>query len=307
MERNWHTQRILVFGKDGQVGKAFQEQLRGLPQVFFLGRQECDLTKSEQILSTIEHVQPSMILNAAAYTAVDRAQIEPELAYLVNEKAPQIMADYIARVANGVLVHYSTDYVFDGCKQFPYLESDLPNPLGEYGNSKRAGEIAIQRAFDRSHFDAKYFILRTSWVYGDGKNFIQTMLLLAQEKDQLQVISDQYGVPSSADWLASIAMKLIAQDVISGIYHVVPEGQTSWHGLACFALQVACDFGANLKISPQNIDAIPATAYPLPSPRPYNSRLSNQKLKEALQVGILPDWHNQVLEYVKKIISSPIE
>jgi dTDP-4-dehydrorhamnose reductase len=214
------------------------------------------------------------------------------------------MAQYISQTPDGQLVHYSTDYVFDGNKQSSYLESDLTRPLGQYGKSKLAGEVAIQDIFkSMTNSISRYFILRTSWVYGDGSNFIKTMLRLAGERDQLKVITDQHGVPSSAEWLADIAIQFIDTGAKSGIYHAVPDGQTTWHGLASFAIQTAKELGFILKVNPETIQAIPATEYPLPAPRPYNSRMDNRKLKDALQIAHFPQWESQVAEYVKNIVS----
>jgi len=296
--------KILVFGKDGQVGKAFQEKLQKQADVIFIGRNECDLASADQIKAILHKYQPQMIINAAAYTAVDKAETEIDQAQLINAIAPGIMAQYITNVSDGQLVHYSTDYVFDGLKSTPYVEEDATNPLGQYGKSKLAGEQVIQEAFvSNPNSTAKYFILRTSWVYGDGGNFIKTMLKLARERDQLKVISDQYGVPSSAQWLAEFSLQLLSNEVPSGIYHTVPDGQTSWHGLAKYAIRQAKDLGLCLKVALEKIQAIPATEYPLPAPRPYNSRMSNQKLKDAFHMNLFPNWEDQVSEYVKKIVS----
>jgi len=296
--------KILVFGKDGQVGKGFQEKLQNQTNVTFIGRNECDLFSADQIQAALQKYQPQIIINAAAYTAVDKAETEIDQAHAINGIAPGIMAQYITKVPNGQLIHYSTDYVFDGSKSTPYEEQDATNPLGQYGKSKLAGEQAIQEAFvSNPNNSAKYFILRTSWVYGDGGNFIKTMLKLAAEREQLKVISDQYGVPSSAQWLAEIALKLLSKDVSSGIYHSVPDGQTSWYGLASYAIDQAKGLGTTFKVEPEKIQAIPATEYPLPAPRPYNSRMSNQKLKIALDLNLFPNWKDQVCEYVKKILS----
>jgi len=296
--------KILVFGKDGQVGKAFQEKLANHANVTFMGRDECDLTNADQIIAALQKYKPQIIINAAAYTAVDKAETDINQAQLVNTIAPSITAQYITNIPYGQLIHYSTDYVYDGTKPTPYDEKDETNPLCQYGKSKLGGEQAIQDAFvSNVNNTGKYFILRTSWVYGDGSNFIKTMLKLAAERDQLKVISDQYGVPSSAVWLADIALKLISSDAESGIYHAVPDGHTSWHGLATYAIKLAKDSGALLKVDPKDIQAIPATEYPLPAPRPYHSRMSNQKLKDALLLSSLPNWEDQVSEYVKKIVS----
>jgi len=296
--------KILVFGKDGQVGKAFQEQLTNHLDVTFIGRDECNLANADQIKATLQKYEPQIVINAAPYTAVDQAETEPDLAHLINVRAPNIMAQYIKKTPNGQFVHYSTDYVFDGSKPTLYLEEDLTNPLGQYGKSKLAGEKAIQETFiNNSNNSAKYFILRTSWVYGDGGNFIKTMLKLAADRDQLKVIVDQFGVPSSAHWLAEIALQLLPKGATSGIYHTVPDGETSWYGLATFAIRQAKDLGVTFKVDPEKIQAIPATEYPLPAPRPYNSRMSNQKLKDTLNLSSFPNWEDQVSEYVKKIVT----
>ena len=296
--------RILVFGKDGQVGKALQVKLANNSLVTFIGREECDLVSADQINAILQKFKPQIIINAAAYTAVDKAEQEKDLSNQINATAPGLMAEYISQIPNGQLVHYSTDYVFDGMKKIPYGESDITLPIGQYGKSKRSGEIVIQDIFKSNvNSTSRYFILRTSWVYGDGSNFIKTMLRLAGERDQLKVISDQHGVPSSADWLADIAIKFISSDAKSGIYHAVPDGQTTWHGLACFAIQTAKELGCSLKVNPEAIQAIPATEYPLPAPRPYNSRMDNRKLKDALQIAHFPQWESQVAEYVKNIVS----
>lgn len=295
-----NLQSIVVFGKDGQLGKAFQKIFFGNNSVIFLGRQECDLSKTEQIKQVLEKFQPTIIINASAYTAVDQAEKEPELAHLVNCEAPREMASYISQIKHGILLHFSTDYVFDGLKDLPYQESDTTNPLGQYGKSKLCGEKAIQEVFskDSQLNQSAYYILRTSWVYGDGGNFIRTMLKLASEREQLKVISDQYGVPTSAEWLAQISLSVLNNATPSGIYHCVPEGETSWYSLAKFAIETAIKEGAIFKIKPELIQAIPANEYPMAASRPYNSRMNNQKLKLALKENF-PAWENQVSDYVK--------
>ena len=295
--------RMLVFGKDGQVGRALQAKLANQPQVTFIGRDECDLASPDQISTMLQKIKPQIIINAAAYTAVDQAEQEKELSNQINAVAPGVMAEYICQIPNGQFMHYSTDYVFDGSKTSSYLESDLTRPLGQYGKSKLAGEIALQDIFkSKTNPTSQYFILRTSWVYGHGGNFIKTMLKLAAEREQLKVIADQIGVPSSAEWLADISLKLLSKDATSGIYHAVPDGQTTWHGLACFTIQTATELGAILKLNPQAIQAIPATEYPLPAPRPYNSRMDNRKLKDALRMDHFPAWEQQVFAYVKQFV-----
>ena len=301
---------MIVFGKNGQLGRAFQELFQDHPNVTFIDRQQCDLSNPLQIQKILDQYHPQIIFNAAAYTAVDLAEKELDMAFAINATAPEVMARYMSQIPNGVLVHYSTDYVFDGQKSTPYEETDLPNPLSQYGKSKLSGEIAIEKAFQQEpevgSQVAKYFILRTSWVYGDGSNFIKTMLKLAQEREQLKVVADQFGVPTSAQWLAQLGHQLIQSNIPSGIYHAVPRGETSWHQLACFVIRVAKELQIPLKINPDAIQAIPATEYPLPAPRPYNSRMNNHKLQEALKAKQIDfpisDWQEPVREYVKKIL-----
>jgi dTDP-4-dehydrorhamnose reductase len=282
---------ILVFGKDGQLGKSFHvaldsgnTTLANPSNIQYVGRAECDLTNEQKIKSLLNQFQPDLIINASAYTAVDKAETEVEVAFAVNARAPEIMAQYA--VKNGAtFLHYSTDYVFDGKKYGFYLENDLRNPLGVYGKSKAAGEEAIAKAFT-DHITGQYAIFRTSWVYGDGGNFIRTILRLAKDREELKVIEDQYGVPTSAEWLAKVSLNLAmdAQDTLrrfpSGIYHAVPAGETSWYGLASLAVQAASEAGASLKIVSTAIEPIPAVEYPLPAPRPMNSRMSTDKLRQ---------------------------
>jgi dTDP-4-dehydrorhamnose reductase len=319
-----HSRPILIFGRDGQVGRALQDCLKDLKvPVVFLGRADCDLTSESSIVEVLNRYQPQVIINAAAYTVVDKAETERDLAFAINAKAPELMARYIANVAHGILVHYSTDYVFADAKQDAYSETDLVGPvehLNVYGQSKLAGEQAIKVVFDladdsghESYQDkfSRYFILRTSWVYGDGGNFIRTMLRLARERDQLKVVSDQVGVPTSAQWLAEIGVQMAGSRVQSGIYHAVPDGETSWHGLALFAIETAASYGEGIEVKSENILSIPATDYPVPAKRPYNSRLNNQKLKQALSsmafTAQYPHWQGQVEDYVKDYVTSSLK
>jgi dTDP-4-dehydrorhamnose reductase len=228
-----------------------------------------------------------LIINASAYTAVDKAETEVDLAFAINAKAPEMMAQYAAdHDAN--FLHYSTDYVFDGEKYGYYLEGDIRNPLGVYGKSKAAGEEAITRAFTNKSA-GQYAILRTSWVYGDGGNFIRTILRLARDREELKIIHDQYGVPTSAAWLAQVSLDFVADENLklrkfpSGIYHAVPAGETTWHGLASLAVQSAISSGLTLKARPEAIKPILAIEYPLPAPRPMNSRMSTDKLRQVLE------------------------
>lgn len=286
---------ILVFGKDGQLGKAFHVLLDSLlptladkPNIQYVGRSECDLADATALSALLKKLQPQLIINASAYTAVDKAEAEIDQAFAINAKAPEVMAQYASN-HNATLVHYSTDYVFDGEKYGYYLEDDIRNPLGVYGKSKAAGEEAIARIFASNTSSGQYAIFRTSWVYGDGGNFIRTILRLAKDREELKIIDDQYGVPTSAAWLAQVSLGLVADDELrvrefpSGIYHVVPNGETTWHGLACLAVQAALDAGATLKTHPSAIKPIPAVEYPLPAPRPMNSRMSTDRLGQVLR------------------------
>ncbi len=318
-----HGKPILVFGRDGQVGRALQVCFKDLKTpVVFLGRSDCDLSNELSIRQVLNHYQPQVIINAAAYTAVDKAESadQRELAFAINSMAPKIMAQYAAGVPHSILIHYSTDYVFADTKATAYLETDTVGPVDQlcvYGQSKLSGELAIKEAFDliasadpsevnHQSSDSRYFIVRTSWVYGDGGNFIRTMLRLAGERDQLKVVSDQVGAPTSAQWLAEVGVQMAGSRVESGIYHAVPDGEVSWHGLAVFAIEIAASLGEDTEVKSKNILPIPATDYPVPATRPYNSRLSNQKLKKVLSEMTLareyPHWREQVEQYIKEYL-----
>ncbi len=327
---------ILVFGKDGQLGKAFKavfdaNKLDKLHRIIYVGRAECDLSNAASITTLLDELKPNLIINAAAYTAVDKAETEVDLAYAINAKAPEVMAMY-AKNHGATFLHFSTDYVFDGSRTVPYVESDIRNPLSMYGKSKAAGEEAIEKVFgsDQEGFSesnetnspslkGQFAILRTSWVYGEGGNFIRTILRLAKERETLRVIADQYGVPTSANWLAEVGLALALNELHqlkpfpSGIYHAVPLGETTWHALACNAIQAAIDAGALLKLRPEAIESIPATEYPLPAPRPMNSRMARGNLEVALtdslggssdmtKLQILEEsWVPQVAAYVQDL------
>jgi dTDP-4-dehydrorhamnose reductase len=310
--------KILVFGKDGQLGKAFKKLFDAFPSsqnriIRYVGRDDCDLSNEQALIDLLSQFRPDLIVNAAAYTAVDKAEIETELTNAINARAPELMAAY-ASDHGATLLHYSTDYVFDGKKDTPYLESDQPCPLGSYGKSKAAGEAAVEAAFQNKAI-GRYAILRTSWVYGDGSNFIHTILRLAKEREELRVIHDQYGVPTYAEWLAQVSCDLIfdqcgqLKPFPSGIYHAVPNGETTWYGLAKFAMEVARNHGVTLKLGSESIVPILAVEYPLPAPRPQNSRLNNSKLQLLMaQGGDVPklqhlnsSWEDNVRKYVGQL------
>ena len=309
------SSQILIFGKNGQLGRAFQNALRNhAPQhIQFIGRgvgsheepNTCDLENPLALEQLLKKQQPNLIINAAAYTAVDQAEADKERAFAINATAVQIMAEYAAKT-KATLLHYSTDYVFDGKKEVAYLETDLPEPLGMYGASKAAGEAAIIALAPH------YAIFRTSWVYGDGANFIRTILRLAKEREELAIVSDQFGAPTSAAWLAQISLDFIAQPFKSGIYHAVPDGDTTWYELACLVVQTALDAGASLKLQVANIRPIPSKDYPTPAPRPNNSKMANMKLKRVFadrlaasakdSVPDFPHWQLAVIDYVQQLV-----
>jgi dTDP-4-dehydrorhamnose reductase len=312
---------ILVFGKDGQLGKSFHvtldssnAALANSLNIQYVGRAECNLTNEQAITSLLNQSHLDLIINASAYTAVDKAETEVELAFAVNTRAPEMMAQYAAKYG-ATFLHYSTDYVFDGEKYGFYLESDLRNPLGVYGKSKAAGEEAIAKAFS-DNITGQYAIFRTSWVYGDGGNFIRTILRLAKDRQELKVIEDQYGVPTSAQWLAKVSLDFAMdsqgalREFPSGIYHAVPAGETSWYGLASLVVQAASEAGASLKIVSTDIKPIPAVEYPLPAPRPMNSRMSTDKMKQVFESRgdmsklqqLNQPWDEAVQSYVRTLL-----
>ena len=319
--------RILVSGKDGQLGRAFQKEFDCLfggqnlaIQVRYIGRQECDLSDLNVLRKILNDFQPNLIINTAAYTAVDKAELEYELAFAINALAPELMAKY-AVTHNVSLMHYSTDYVFDGEGSDFYSEDRAVRPLGVYGKSKAEGERLIIDAFSKSNnANARFVIFRTSWVYGEGGNFIRTILRLAKDRSELKVIADQFGVPTSADWLAVLSTdflfdlsadsQILLRDLPSGIYHAVPAGETTWHGLACEAVKIARESGLSLAIEVADIKAIPATEYSLPAPRPMNSRMSTQKLQKTLQdlgaVSKFPVWNELVRDYVSELVKKQL-
>lgn len=276
--------KILLTGISGQVGYELERSLQGLGELVALDRSQMDLSDLRQVRDVIRSVKPNLIVNPAAYTAVDRAETEPALAMLVNAEAPALMAEE-ARKLGAAMIHFSTGYVFDGRKATPYVESDAPGPLNVYGASKLAGEQAIQAA------GIRYLILRTNWVYSTRgtNNFLMTMLRLARERDELRVVSDQFGTPTwcrtVADSTALLVARLDREDV-SGVYHLTAQGETSWHGFAEAIVRHA-------RLAHQPVVTPIATAdYPLRTRRPVNSVLSCARL-QALGI-VLPDWRRSL-------------
>ncbi len=268
---------ILLTGKNGQVGWELQRTLAPLGKVIALDAKDLDLADAEAIRRKVREIRPHIIVNPAAYTAVDKAESEPQLAMAINGIAPGVFAEE-ARALDALLVHYSTDYVFDGSKEGAYIEDDAPNPLGIYGRTKLAGEQAVRAA------GCRHLILRTSWVYGArGKNFLLTMLKLAKERSELRIVDDQIGAPTWSRTLGEITAQILAQlcqpgseaganDTRYGTYHLTSTGAVSWHGFTAEILRQA-----NVQPAPV-LYPIPTKDYPTPAARPANSRLSNDKL-----------------------------
>lgn len=280
---------ILLFGKNGQVGWELQRSLAPLGRVIAIGRDECDLANPDSVRTIIHTHKPDIIVNAAAYTAVDKAESDTDTARTINATFPGVLAAETKNLG-AWLIHYSTDYVFDGNKQGSYVEEDTPQPLSVYGATKHEGEKLIQQS------NCHYLIFRTSWVFSArGANFAKTILRLAQDREELKVIADQYGAPTSAELIADITT-LCLRDVLRpegeakrGLYHLAAAGETTWHGFACFVLEQAEKAGKMLKCPAVKVGAIPTSGYPLPAQRPSNSRLDTLKLQQAFDL-YMPDW-----------------
>lgn len=291
--------KILLFGKNGQLGIELQYALAPQCTLVALNKTSSDycgdLSNLDGIAQTIAAVKPDVVVNAAAYTAVDKAESEPALARLINARAPEVMA-LAARRMGARLIHYSTDYVFDGTDSRPYKESDAANPLNVYGQSKKAGEDAILAS------GSEHIILRTSWVYGlVGKNFVKTIIELADARDTLNVVNDQVGAPTSAKLLAECTAQVILhKSWVSGLFHLTALGETSWFDYAQFIVKTAREFGAVLKLQPEAIKPIPSSGYPTPARRPLNSRLDCSKFQETFGIP-LPQWQNGVIEMLQQL------
>mgnify|MGYP003603611940 FL=1 len=288
--------KILVTGTDGQVGFELTRTLAPLGQIKALVRADLDLGDVDALRALLDAEQPDIIVNPAAYTAVDKAESDVSAAYAVNEHAPVVMAQWAA--AHGAfMVHYSTDYVFEGSGETPYVEDDAVAPQSVYGASKEKGEQAVRAALPA------HFIFRTSWVFGAyGANFLKTMLRLMQERDALNVVADQIGAPTSAALLADVTAHVVRETwqkrqanewVDYGTYHLVASGETSWHGYAQYVGQLAQAAGLPLKVAPEAIGAIPSSAYPTPATRPFNSRLNTEKIQNTFGLR-LPSWQEGV-------------
>ncbi len=295
--------KILLFGRSGQVGWELQRALAPLGELVALDAESTEwhanFADPEALASTVRAVAPQWIVNAAAHTAVDRAESEPALARSINATAPGVLAREAAAIGASLL-HYSTDYVFDGSGTTPWVEDAVTGPLSVYGATKLEGEEAIRRS------GCQHLIFRTSWVYAArGGNFAKTMLKLAAERDTLKVIDDQIGAPTGADLLADVSAhalrQLARQPELSGIYHLVASGHTSWHGYARHVIERARAAGRPIRVAPEAIEAVPTTAFPTPAQRPRNSRLDTRKLQQSFSLH-LPAWQVGVDRLLAEIL-----
>lgn len=292
--------RIFLTGKDGQLGFELRRALAPLGEITAVDYAQCDLADAQAIRDLVGRLKPDVIVNPAAYTAVDKAETEPKVARAVNAQAPGVLGELAAELG-ALVVHYSTDYVFDGTAEGFYTESDKPNPLNVYGATKLEGEEALKAS------GARHFIFRTSWVVGaHGHNFARTMLRLARERTELQIVADQFGAPTSAALLADISAHVIREaggkaDAPYGLYHLVASGVTTWHEYACHIIEKARAAGVPLKVAPDAIHALTTKDYPTPASRPLNSRLDTQKFRETFGLR-LPDWREGLDHILEQIL-----
>ena len=300
--------KLLLLGKNGQIGWELQRSLAPLGEVIALDRQSVnvagnglcgDIADLQTLAQTIRSVCPDVIVNAAAHTAVDKAESEPDLAWRLNAEAPEVMA-LEAKNLGALLVHYSTDYVFDGSGSAVRKEGDATGPLSVYGRTKLEGEQRIAATHCR------HLIFRTSWVYAArGGNFAKTMLRLAQEREALSVINDQWGAPTGADLIADVTAHAVrhmgAHEGDGGLYHLVAAGETNWHAYASHVIERAKSLRPDLDWKAKSIAAVPTTAFPTPAVRPLNSRLDTQKLQAAMQLH-LPAWQQGVERMLREIL-----
>lgn len=296
--------KILLLGKDGQVGWELQRSLAPLGELVALGRHGADglcgdLGNLEGLAQTVRQLRPDVIVNAAAHTAVDRAESEPDLAHALNALAPGVLAQE-AKALDALLVHYSTDYVFDGSGTAPRVETDAVAPLSVYGRTKLEGEQRIQAS------GCQHLIFRTSWVYAArGGNFAKTMLRLARERESLTVIDDQWGAPTGAELIADVTAHAIRhvlrcpQD--AGLYHLVAQGETTWNAYARYVLEQARQIQPTLAIKAQVVQPVPSSAFPTPAQRPHNSRLDTGKLQSTFSLQ-LPFWQQGVTRMLHEIL-----
>jgi dTDP-4-dehydrorhamnose reductase len=292
--------KILLTGKNGQVGFELQRKLSALGEVIATDREDLDLTNPEAIRQFIDQMKPDIIINSAAYTAVDKAESEYDLAYLINATAPEVLASMAAEL-DIPLIHFSTDYVFDGLKKEAYVETDSTNPQSVYGKTKCEGEEKV-----RTH--TKHIILRTSWVFGvHGNNFLKTILRLITEKESLNIVSDQWGSPTSSSMLADVTFGIV--DTIFknkkfydyGTYHVTSDGETNWHQYASLIANELLKLNVRIKCMPSKILPILTSDYPTAARRPLNSKLYTDKLKKTFMLE-LPHWESEVKKFLREVI-----
>jgi dTDP-4-dehydrorhamnose reductase len=293
--------KILVTGKNGQVGFELQRALAPLGEVVAVDRAECNLADAEAVRELVRRVAPDVIVNPAAYTAVDKAESDQQTAFAVNAQAPGVLGEEAARLG-ALVVHYSTDYVFNGAKGGSYAEADQPDPQSVYGSTKHAGERALAAA------NPRHLILRTSWVVGaHGGNFAKTMLRLAAERERLSVVADQFGAPTSAALLADLTAQLIRQHQREGAdgfpygtYHVAASGETNWCDYARFVIGEALAAGKTLKAGPDAVTPLTTAEYPTPAKRPSNSRLDTSHFRSTFGLR-LPPWQESVRHVLQQI------
>ncbi len=295
--------KILLTGKDGQVGFALHKKLASLEEVIATGRNDLNLENSDAIRAFIEKIKPDIIINAAAYTDVDKAESEIELAYKVNTDAPRVLAEKASQF-NIPIIHFSSDYVFDGLKNESYVETDQVNPQSIYGKTKWEGEEAVRQY-------KKHIILRTSWVFSSrGQNFLKTILSLIQENSSLNIVSDQKGTPTSADSIADVTYKIVKTILNKpsfknfGTYHLALEGETNWYQYACFIVDEAMRLGLKAIMTSQDIKSISSDTYPILAKRPINTRLNTIKIKKTFMLE-LPRWEKEVAVTLKLALINP--
>lgn len=296
--------KILLLGKNGQVGWELQRSLAPLGELIALGRSQADLSEPESLRKIVANIKPNWIVNAAAYTAVDSAERDDKIAHCVNSESVGIIAEEAKKIG-AWLIHYSTDYVYDGYKIAEYTETDEVNPLSVYGKTKLAGEKLIQES------RCNYLIFRTSWVFSArGNNFAKTIMKLAREREELGIVADQYGAPTSAELIADVSALCVQQINANeqkfslngkGIYHLVASGEASWYSFAQYVIDKAVQSGVSLKATSQQVKPISTGEYPLPAQRPLNSRLCTNKITEVFSIN-LPHWSTYVDRMLEEII-----